>query len=60
VASSLSAATPSPPSPTSFAPANSPFNLVLAVKMPYTKAQFDGDKQNMFKEAMASAGFVVL
>ena len=40
------------------APADSPFNLVLNVKMPYTKAEFDADKQNKFKEAMASAARV--
>jgi hypothetical protein len=37
------------------APADSPFNLVLNVKMPYTRAKFDANKQNKFKEAMASA-----
>lgn len=42
------------------APADSPFNLVLNVKMPYTKAEFDADKQNKFKEAMASAANVPL
>ena len=40
------------------APADSPFNLVLNVKMPYTRAEFDADKQNKFKEAMASAARV--
>ena len=42
------------------APADRPFNLVLNVKMPYTKAEFDADKQNKFKEAMASAANVPL
>ncbi len=42
------------------APADSPFNLVLNVKMPYTKAEFDADKQNKFKAAMASAANVPL
>jgi hypothetical protein len=41
------------PAPT--APANSTFVLVLMVKMPYTKSEFDADKQKKFKEALASA-----
>ena len=36
-------------------PADSPFSLILVVKMPYTKAEFDAGKQDAFKEAMASA-----
>ncbi len=41
------------PAPT--APANSTFILVLMVKMPYTKSEFDADKQKKFKKALASA-----
>ncbi len=40
------------------APADSPFNLVLNVKMPYTRAEFHANKQNKFKEAMAGAAAV--
>jgi hypothetical protein len=36
------------------APANSPF-IILIVSMPYTKDQFDQDKQDKFKQALASA-----
>ncbi len=34
---------------------DSPHVLVLAVEMPYTKAKFDGAKQGLFKDAIASA-----
>ena len=37
------------------ASADSPHVLVLVVKMPYTKAKFDGAKQGLFKDAIASA-----
>jgi hypothetical protein len=40
------------------APADSPFNLVLNVKMPIAKADFDISFQNNFKAAMASAAGV--
>lgn len=56
VAPSPSAPAPSPLPPPLSAPESS---LVLAVKMPYTKAQFDVDKQKIFKEAMASAAGIL-
>jgi hypothetical protein len=37
------------------APANSPFAIILIISMPYTVAQFDQDKQDKFKQALASA-----
>jgi hypothetical protein len=40
-----------PPPPSTPAPPN----LVLNVNMPYPKAEFDGNKQQNFKEALASA-----
>ena len=36
------------------ASADSPHVLVLVVKMPYTKAKFDGAQQGLFKDAIAS------
>ena len=40
---------------TSEAPADRPHVLILVVKMPHTKAEFDGAKQGLFKDAIASA-----
>jgi len=41
--------------PAGVAPLESPFNLVLNVKMPIAKADFNTTFQKTFKEAMASA-----
>jgi len=58
VASPPANSAPSPPPPPKqleVAPVDSPFAITLIISTPYTVAQFDKDKQDKFKQALASA-----